>query len=124
MYRGKTRSPLAVVLLTFITLGVYGLVWMYKFSKEVIIYTEDPKASPGLDLFLSIIIFPYIIYWFYKYGKMVDRAQEKAGQPPREMSVVYAILTPFGLFIINMALMQLDMNAIWEKDMSGQLTFS
>ena len=34
-YLGKLRNPLAVIGLTIITLGIYGIVWYYKVNKEL-----------------------------------------------------------------------------------------
>ena len=42
----KVRSPWAVALLPFITLGIYHLVWWYKINKELKAYGE----AKGYDL--------------------------------------------------------------------------
>lgn len=47
---GKTRSPVAVWLLTLITLGVYGMVWYFKVNREVRDYNGQIEVSPGLAL--------------------------------------------------------------------------
>jgi len=114
--KGKFRSPAAVIIFTIITCGIYGLIWMYNFAKELKIYLEKEDLNPGLDLFLSIICVPYIIYWSYKYGKVIYEAQQKAGiSPADDNSILYLILTILGLFIVNMAIMQSSANKIWTK---------
>ena len=114
MFKATKRSSVGIILLLCITVGIYGFYWMYKIAKELKYYLEDEKINPSLDLFLNIIFFPYIIYWFYKYGKLVAEAQQKAGTVPRENSVLYAILSIFGLFFISMVMMQSDLNNVWE----------
>jgi drug/metabolite transporter (DMT)-like permease len=46
---GKDRSPGAVLGLSFITLGIYFLVWHYKLNDEIRKHDPDVKVSPGLS---------------------------------------------------------------------------
>jgi uncharacterized protein DUF4234 len=70
--RVKLRSPWAVALLPFITLGIYHLVWWYRINREL----RDVGHANGVDLGQSptssllalfpgalIIIPPFISYW-------------------------------------------------------------
>lgn len=115
MYKGKTRSVLEVVIYSFITCGIYSFYWVYKFAQELKFYLDDPECNPGLDLFLSIICFPYFFYWFYKYNKKLNAAQERAGLPVEDNTVLNVILAIFGLWIVSIAIMQNTANRIWEQ---------
>src|SRR3954471_10354324 len=70
--RVKLRSPWAVALLPFITLGIYHLVWWYRVNREL----RDVGHGNGVDLGQSptssllalfpgalIIIPPFVSYW-------------------------------------------------------------
>jgi len=113
--KGAIRSPGAILIFTIITCGIYGLIWAYNLSKELKIYLNKEEINPALDLLLCIICPPYSIYWFYKYGKIIDEAAEKAGLQPDDNALLYLILTIFGLPLVNMAIMQNSVNKIWRK---------
>jgi hypothetical protein len=44
---GKDRSPATVLGLSFITFGVYYLVWYYKINDEIRRHDPDIKVTPG-----------------------------------------------------------------------------
>ena len=56
---GKVRSPLAVLLLSIITVGIYGFYWYYKTFQEIKDYSgEGIGGGLGLllGLFCSIVV--------------------------------------------------------------------
>lgn len=55
---GKIRSPLIVILLAIVTLGIYGIYWQYSMFKEMKDYSDQGIGGVlGLVLafFLSIV---------------------------------------------------------------------
>jgi len=54
----------------------------------------------------------YTIYLQYKIGKMESESLRASGLTPKDDSVLYVILSIFGLFIVNYALMQSNINSI------------
>ena len=59
---GKTRFALTPPLLSLVTLGIYGLVWLYKIHNEMLNHTGDKSINPGKAIgFLFIPVFN--IYW-------------------------------------------------------------
>lgn len=46
--KAKVRNPVAVVLLSIVTLGIYGLVWYYKINKEMAAIGRDRGKSDEL----------------------------------------------------------------------------
>jgi hypothetical protein len=52
---GKPRSSLSVILLSIITLGIYGLVWQYKTFQEMKDHTGQGIGG-GIGLILAIFI--------------------------------------------------------------------
>jgi hypothetical protein len=114
-FKGEARHPAAVIVFTIITCGIYALVWEYKFSKEIKAYLGNENINPGLEVFLSFICFPYIIYWSYKTGKLMTDIQKKASLPQEDNSVLYLVLALFGFFIVNMAILQDSINKVWAE---------
>jgi uncharacterized membrane protein YidH (DUF202 family) len=110
------RSPAAVIVLSIVTCGIYMLYWIYRFSVEMQDHLDRHEMSPALELFLCIVCCPYIIYWAYKYGDYIKQAEAKANLPvENDFPIVCLLLAVFGFFIIDMAIMQSKMNAIYQK---------
>lgn len=78
------------------------------------IFMNDESSDPGIDLLLCIFCFPYQLYWFYKYGKIMAEANARVGLPREDNSVLYLIMGFFGLHFVNAAIMQSNLNRIWD----------
>lgn len=116
-YVRQQRSILMVILLTIVTCGIYYFYWFYQTTKELTEYSEDYRLSPGLSIVLTIVTCGfYQIYWWYRIADIFISAQQKAKYPrPNDNKILFVVLTLFGLDIINMAILQSDMNQLWEK---------
>lgn len=121
--KAKIRSPWAVALLPFITLGIYHLVWWYRVNKEMKAF----GASRGYDLgrnptnsllalfpgFL-IIVPPLVSYW--RGTQRVQGASRLAGREPVNgwiALVLYLFISP-AMF----AYLQVSLNHVWEQELS------
>ncbi|WP_396199317.1 DUF4234 domain-containing protein [Enterococcus sp.] len=106
-----------VILLTIVTCGIYYFYWFYQTTKELTEYSEDYRLSPGLSIALTIVTCGfYQIYWWYRIADIFISAQQKAKYPRlNDNKILFVVLTLFGLDIINMAILQSDMNQLWEK---------
>ncbi len=111
--KGIVRSPVLVVVFSVISCGIYFFYWMYTTANELKIYTGRMDINPGVDLILSILCAPYIIYWFYKYSKIVYEEQVKITQITTDNSLINTILSIFGFGVISAAIMQSDLNNLW-----------
>src|SRR4051794_20084176 len=72
--RGEVRSPLFVVVMWFITLGIYGLYWQYQVFKEL---KEHTGEGIGGAVGLILAIFPGIVNVFLlpsEVGNLYARA--------------------------------------------------
>ncbi|MEI7884059.1 MAG: DUF4234 domain-containing protein [Clostridia bacterium] len=116
MNKGRVREPLQVLLLSIITCGIYFLYWLYITADEIRVYLQDESINPGMELLLSIICFPYVIYWFYKFGKLAGTAQAKAGEMVDDNSTLFILLAIFGLTIVGAMIMQGQLNKVWTKN--------
>ena len=52
---GKVRSPLVVILLSLVTLGIYSLYWQYASFKEMKAYSAEGIGG-GLGLLFAILL--------------------------------------------------------------------
>jgi len=84
----KIRDVIAVPLLTFVTLGIYGVVWYYKVNREMADYgkangkTDELGDSPGTSLVAitigALIVVPALVSIFRTF-KRVQALQRIAG---------------------------------------------
>jgi hypothetical protein len=117
----KIRSPWAVALLPFITLGIYNLVWWYKINREL----RDYGAAKGYDLGQNptnsllaffpggLIIFPALIS-LWRGTKRVQGASKIAGKEPLNgwiALLLYLFIAP-GLW----AYLQVSLNHVWQAE--------
>ena len=69
-----------------------------------------------MDVFLILITCGiYLFYWNYKNGKRIADIQEKVGIRSSDNSVIYLVISFFGLSSIPLFIMQSDMNEIIDK---------
>ena len=106
------RSIALCIILTIITLGIYGLVWMSRLNNDVNELAQDPIApGGGMVVFLTIITFGiYGLFWLYKMGQKCDEIREVNASS----GILYLILGIFGLGIVSYALMQDSINKVLE----------
>jgi uncharacterized protein DUF4234 len=126
----KIRSPWAVALLPFITLGIYNLVWWYKINREL----RDYGAAKGYDLGQNptnsllaffpggLIVVPALIS-LWRGTKRVQGASKIAGKDPLNgwiALLLYLFIAP-GMW----AYLQVSLNNVWQTEaeaMPGQPT--
>ncbi|SCY96562.1 DUF4234 domain-containing protein [Alkaliphilus peptidifermentans] len=107
----EKRNIGLAILFTFITFGIYGLFWFVKLTNEVSDLSGDTSMSGGKALLFTILTCGiYSIYWAYQMGKLTCKAQENKKEVGKDNSVLYLILSIFGLSIIVFALVQSDIN--------------
>ena len=94
------RSSLAVLLLTCVTFGIYGIFWLVKTKDEM-----NLKGASIPTAFLLII--PLVnLYWMWKYAEGVEVVTD------RRMSGPVAFLVLWLLGVIGMAILQSEFNRV------------
>ncbi|MCX6728235.1 MAG: DUF4234 domain-containing protein [Candidatus Saccharibacteria bacterium] len=63
----KQRNPIAVLLLPFITLGIYSWYWLVKTKGEMNSLGEKIPTA-----WVWLIPFVGVIWWYYEYSKGVE----------------------------------------------------
>ncbi len=101
------------IVLSIVTIGIYGLYWLYCIVEDVNTLLEAPNAtSGGMVVLLSIVTFSiYMMYWMYITGQALDNyiVTKENGQNGSR-NVLYLVLAIVGLGIVDWALIQNDLN--------------
>lgn len=101
------------IVLTIITCGLYGIYWFIKITDEANYLSRENETSGGIAFLLTIVTCGiYKLFWNYKMGKTMLKAQENAGMYSSDNSVLYLILSLFGLDIISYCIIQSEINKI------------
>ena len=112
--KGKERNVALVIIFSILTCGIYSFYWLYATTEDVNYYLGDNDTSGGLVVLFSIITCGiYLLYWYYKIGKRISYSQEKAGVRVSDDSIVFLLLSIFGLSIVSTAIIQSNLNKIW-----------
>ena len=113
---GQRNIALAIVL-SIITLGIYGIIWFVNMVNELNEASENESAPSGGVVFLLTLITCgiYQLYWFYKAGEAMNSAKVRRSLPSdSNAGVIYLVLGFVGLGIVSYALIQNDLNKIAE----------
>lgn len=105
------RNIVVCIILTIITCGIYGIYWMYKLTEEVGGWSGDRSISPGGAVIFSLITCGiYAVYWCYRMGKQIYQAEMNNGMMASDDSVLFVVLSIFGLGIVVYAILQSRIN--------------
>ena len=88
------KSPISVLVLSFVTLGIYFLVWMVKAKGEMV--------AKGADIPTSwLLIVPIANIWYtWKWSEGVEKVTKKELSGPLAF-VLALLLGPIGAFVIQ-----------------------
>ena len=115
------RSPLVVLGLVLITLGIYGFYWYYKVNEEIKLYTGDQTISPSRSLLAVIpgfllIVPPFIAY--YNTSNHIVQMQQQRGLAS-QISPALVVILGLVIWIGMAAYVQEHLNRVWEAASSG-----
>ncbi len=121
----KRSIPLAIVL-SFITVGLYALYWVYTLTEDAHAAAgERTTASGGMVILFSFLTCGiYSFYWLYKMGETIVMAKQNRGMTAdTNLPIIYLVLALFGFGIISYALMQSALNDIIDHDGGASQAF-
>jgi hypothetical protein len=108
---GKVRSPLAVILLSLITLGIYGLYWQYASFREIKAYAGEGIGG-GLGLLFAILVGIVNVFLLpHEVGNLYTREGQEA---PVSGLTGFWVLIPIVGGIIWVVKVQGRLNQFWE----------
>lgn len=85
----RERNIVTSILLTFITCGIYRIVWFIEMTDDVARANNDTELSGGKAfLFTLITCGIYTHYWNYKMGKEMYEAKLKRNMNADDQSVL------------------------------------
>jgi hypothetical protein len=109
--KGKVREPVAVIVFSIITLGIYFLVWTYKIFKENKDYSGDGVGGV-IGLVIGLVI--GVVNWFLipsEIGNIYARMGRE--KPVRGVTGFWNLIPLIG-FIIWVVKVQGAMNRLYE----------
>lgn len=105
------RSIPLCVILSLVTCGLYSLYWFIVMTDDANLLSDDEQISGVLSLVLSLVTCGiYGIYWNYQMGKKLYDAGNKNHVEVQDYSILYLVLSLFGLTVVNYCLIQNDLN--------------
>jgi hypothetical protein len=109
---GKPRGWVVVLLLTLVTLGIYGLVWQYKTFQEMKDYSGE---GIGGVVGLILAIFVGFVNWFIMPAEVGNLYAAEGQEKP--VSGIYGLwnLLPLVGTLIWLAKTQNALSRFWES---------
>lgn len=101
------KNIVVCILLSIVTCGIYSIYWFWCITETArTVNPAEYETTGGMAILFCIITCGvYTIYWHYKMGKALTAINGGA-----DNSVLYLVLSLFGLSIVNFCLMQNDIN--------------
>lgn len=107
----KNRNIVMCIILSIITCGIYGIIWMINMANDLNTVSKQQDTSGGMVFLFSLITCGiYTFIWIYKAGTKLDIAATNNGLPAKNQSVLFLILSLVGLAIIPYCLIQSELN--------------
>ena len=107
----EERNIVTCILLSIITCGIYGIIWLINMANDVNTISDEKGPSGGMVVLFTIITCGiYGIYWVYKAGQNMYAAGKKYGKDTADNSVLYLVLAILGLQIVDYCLIQSELN--------------
>lgn len=108
----ENKNIATSIVLSIVTCGIYGIIWTYQICKKVKLLCENSADVTGE--FLCLLFVPYYgVYWAYSRGKKLAEARNSRGLgTASDNSLVYLLLSLFGLSIVTYAMIQNELNQV------------
>lgn len=132
---GKQRNPLAVALLSFITLGIYFIYWYYKVNEEIRAYDPRIEVEPGISaiaialnyLFATVVAFVIGLVSAFNTGVRARVMFSDYNSSAMISPLLAALLYAFGglgfpmLALFYPAYVQSQLNYFWREQAQAVL---
>ncbi len=111
--KGKIEKPEIVLILWFVTCGIYPLIWMWQRTKEINTYLGEQRINP-MFVFPGCLC-PFVsLFALFLAIKSLPDLQKKAGVEAKDEFVLFLVLFLF-ISPVGAYMYQQKLNEIWSK---------
>jgi uncharacterized protein DUF4234 len=121
---GTARDPRRVAWLALATLGIYGVVWFYRFGQEIDAagrfaihpkrYYKQMGIVAAFVVTLPVALAHFFVY-AYQVAKHIEILASRAGEPSVEVQDRFPVLLiPFA-GVVYLAMLQRAANRVWAR---------
>ena len=110
----KVVNPTTVLILGFVTCGLYGLYWMWIRVKEMNEYLGKQQVNP-MFVFPGCICGPVVLYAMWLYVNGFPEMQKKAGITDAKDEKILHLILMVLLSPVGMYMVQQRLNELWAK---------
>ena len=112
---GERRDILTMVLLMFLTCGIYGLFLQYKIGNEINRHQPKSRLNPGLDILLLFLTCGFWgWYVLYRYPRALEDMVREEGGTPGDITIPCLLFAFFGLHMVSYMVLQGELNKHWD----------
>ncbi len=104
----ENRSIVKCIILSFVTCGIYSIVWAVKIAKDAV-KVKDVNDDGLLEILLTVFL-PFVGCFLAE--RKLNEGCQACGIEHKDNSILYLVLGLFGLYLVSFALMQNDLNKI------------
>ena len=117
----KEKNIILGFVLSFLTCGIYGIIWKLDITRDVDTISQNPNPrSGGLVILLTLITCGiYSFYWWYQNGELMEQANDRTRIGNASNGVLFLILC-FVASFVNTILVQIDINKYAKAQMGYQ----
>jgi len=119
---GEERSIVVILLLWFVTCGIWGLVAFYQVGCDLKAHRHRSDINPGLDLLLGILTCGiWYIFAVYNYAEALKQSTLEEGEPVQDVTTLCTVLEVLKYFafgslgIISTMILQNELNQHWRR---------
>ena len=106
------NDPLLVLLLGFITCGLYLIYWNLKMAEVINAVVEREAISPLIAIF-SGCCFPVNLYFYYLVGQNLDVIGRKVNNPTLQDKSVLLLVLGFFAPMVSAMVIQGEINKLY-----------
>ncbi|MEW6058560.1 MAG: DUF4234 domain-containing protein [Actinomycetota bacterium] len=117
------RTPLDVLLLSIMTLGIYAFYWYYKVNDEIRRFERDETINPARSLLAITVGWLLLAPPFIAMSNTAKHIQEMEGRVGIQRRVMPALIIAVMLFLYPLAVipvaiyLQEHINRVWNRAM-------
>ena len=117
MQRGEVRNPVTVLILIYVTCGIYGIVWMLGLCDDVNKGLGREEFNAVKEIGLSIVTCGMWALWFqWRMANAVVEVQKAWGVEPEMEATILFVLN---FVYVGPLFIQKSLNNAWENGTPG-----